>query len=297
MLEKKSKNGKSKSKPSKRNYWFLETKLVVIYLRVCSEEVAKGSWGLERQLSECERFCKERGWTVVRIFTDAPASGWSGVDRPQLNEMLRYLHATLNVILVFFDYSRLYRRGALAIIELEKLDKLGIYSVSVCNSDVDCRTAAGRTERRRLLNEAEDFSDSHSEMQRERMRIALLHHHRYLGVARLGYKNVLSPNGKPNIIPDEPGFSLMKDSFMLLGQGTTGPVECLRRMTERGLRSRDGNILRLRAFISLLRNPIYVGKIPSTKYGVQPGIHQACVSEETFERVQRVLSTASSHHR
>ena len=141
------------------------------------------------------------------------------------------------------------------------------------------------------------FGYNHSKVQKERLRIALLHHHRYLGSARIGYKNVRSPKERPNIIPDEPGFSLMKDSFMLLGQGTTGPVECLRRMTERGLRSRDGNILRLRAFISLLRNPIYVGKIPSTKYGVQPGIHQACVSEETFERVQRVLSSASSHHR
>ena len=95
---------------------------------------------------------------IVKIFKDAPASGWSGVDRPQFNEMLQYLHANRNANLMFFDYSRFYRRAALGILEFEKLDQAGIFSVSVCNSTVDCRTAGGRTERRRLLNEAKDFS-------------------------------------------------------------------------------------------------------------------------------------------
>jgi hypothetical protein len=141
------------------------------------------------------------------------------------------------------------------------------------------------------------FGYNHSKVQKERLRIALLHHHRDLGSARIGYKNVRSPKERPNIIPDEPGFSLMKVSFLLLDQGTMRPAECLCVMTECGLRSRDGRKFTMSAFVSLLQNPIYVGKFPSTKYGVQPGIHQACVSEETFERVQRVLSSASSHHR
>jgi hypothetical protein len=55
---------------------------------------------------------------------------------------------------------------------------------------VDCRSAGDRTERRRLLSEAEDFSDTHSEKQRARMKTALIERHRYIGSAPLGYINL-----------------------------------------------------------------------------------------------------------
>ena len=55
--------------------------------------------------------------------------------------MLKYLHENSNFNLVFFDYSRFYRRAALATIEFENLDELGMYSVSVCNPTIDCRSA------------------------------------------------------------------------------------------------------------------------------------------------------------
>jgi site-specific DNA recombinase len=37
--------------------------------------------------------------------------------------------------------------------------------------------------------------------------------------------------------------------------------------------------------------PLCVGKIPSKKHGVQPGIHQACVTEAVFNRVQLILKS------
>ena len=287
--KKKRKRSNGNSKPSTRSYWFRETTVVVIYLRVSSEEQARDANGIESQLSECELYCKRRGWTIGKVFKDAPASGWSGADRPQFKEMLQYLHANRNANLVFFDYSRFYRRAALAILEFEKLDQAGIYSVSVCNSTVDCRTAGGRTERRRLLNEAEDFSDSHSEKQRGRMRAAVVDRHRFIGVGGLGYLNVRAAKGRPNIVPNEPAFSLMNAAFLLMDSGTMRPTDCLREMAKRGLRSKHGNEITVGGFIRMLQNPVYCGKIPSKKWGVQPGIHQACVSEAVFNRVQLIL--------
>jgi predicted site-specific integrase-resolvase len=110
--KKKRKRSNGNSKPSTRSYWFRETTVVVIYLRVSSEEQARDANGIESQLSECELYCKRRGWTIGKVFKDAPASGWSGADRPQFKEMLQYLHANRNANLVFFDYSRFYRRAA-----------------------------------------------------------------------------------------------------------------------------------------------------------------------------------------
>lgn len=121
------------------------------------------------------------------------------------------------------------------------------------------------------------------------MRAALLNHHHYLGMASLGYKNVRVRKGEPNIVPEEPGFTLMRQSYVMLESGTIRLAECLRKMTKRGLRSRNGKVLTVRAFIRLLQNPIYAGKIRSSKYGVQSGIHTPCVSEDTFLKVQSVL--------
>jgi DNA invertase Pin-like site-specific DNA recombinase len=71
----------------------------------------------------------------------------------------------------------------------EELDRLGIYSVAVTNPGIDCRTAAGRTARRDELSKAEDFSDVHSEKQKERMKAAW-EAGRWCRLAPLGYRNV-----------------------------------------------------------------------------------------------------------
>lgn len=105
-------------------------------------------------------FCKKRGWVIVKVFSDPGVSGWEGSNRPGFKAMLKFLRENPIYNLVFYDYSRFFRRGALALLELEKLDDLGIYSVSVCNPLIDCRTAAGQTERGLLLMDAEDFSDN-----------------------------------------------------------------------------------------------------------------------------------------
>jgi len=172
------------------------------------------------------------------------------------------------------------------------LDELGIYSVSVSNSTIDCRTAAGRTSRREELSKAEDFSDTHSEKQRERMRVAVMERRQYLGKAPLGYENVTRRKGKdePNIRPLEPHFSLIRQAFELIDSGSYNLAECLREMTKRGLRPQHGRVLDAGALSRMLRNPAYMGMIPTERHGVQPGCHVLCVSEATFRKVQMILN-------
>ena len=167
----------------------------------------------------------------------------------------------------------------------------------MCNPTIDCTTSGGRTEGRRLLNEAEDFSDAHSEKQPDRMRVALLERHCWLGVAPVGYVNVRALRGEPNIVPKEPYFGFMRRGFEMIDSGTWRPAACVRELTTRGFRTRKGNELTDGAFIRLLENPAYIGKIPSRRYGVQPGIHQSCVSEVMFYRVQRRLKGKNAVNR
>ena len=282
--------GRRTRKGNKQNYIFRTTNLVVIYLRVSSDEQARNAYGLESQKSACERFCKERGWTVVAVFCDPGASGWKDIDRPDFMKMMQYVQKNPNVNLVFYDYSRFFRDTLRALSELKKLDKLGILSVSVCKPTIDCRTAAGRTARRDELSKAEDFSDTHSEKQIERMRVSVMERGTFPGKAPLGYANVpYRQKDQPNLVPNEPSFGLVRKSFEMMESGNYGLVACMREMKKLGLRTQYGNEMTAGAFSRLLRNPVYIGKIPSTRYGTQPGIHQPCVSEATFNKVQLVL--------
>jgi hypothetical protein len=171
------------------------------------------------------------------------------------------------------------------------------YSVSVNDPSVDCRTLAGRWVRLLILSKAEEFSDMQSETQKVCVKVAIVDRHQWIGLAPLGYTNNTSKGGtQPNIIPEEPQFTLMHDAFVLSIVGTHPPAQLHREMTRRGLRSKKGWVLTFDTFIRYLRNPGYVGKIPSVKHGIQQGCHQPCVSQETFDAVQTVLSGMRPTH-
>jgi hypothetical protein len=94
------------------------------------------------------------------------------------------------------------------------------------------------------------------------MRAAVVDRHRFIGVGGLGYLNVRAAKGRPNIVPNEPAFSLMNAAFLLMDSGTMRPTDCLREMAKRGLRSKHGNEItvgktRFIAGRSLLRNGVF----------------------------------------
>src|SRR5260370_7488582 len=61
-------------------------------------------------------------------------------------------------------------------------------------------------------------------------------------------------------------------------------------MTEMGLRSKKGKTLTLHVFLKMLRNPVYIGKMKSKKWGTAQGLHKPIVSEHAFRNVQLILN-------
>jgi site-specific DNA recombinase len=172
----------------------------------------------------------------------------------------------------------------------EKLDKLGVFSIAASNPGIDCRTAAGRTARRDELSRAEDFSDQHSEKTSARMKAAF-EDGRWCRPSPLGYHSVgARTKGQSNIAPFEPEAGLVAKAFELVQLGDDRPAEVLRTLTTMGLRSKRGKVLTLHVFLKMLRNPVYIGKTKSKKWGTAQGLHQAIVSEQVFRNVQLVLS-------
>jgi DNA invertase Pin-like site-specific DNA recombinase len=217
--------------------------VVYLYLRVSTEEQARDAYGLESQLKACVDYCKERGWTVEKVFQDAGVSGWADVERPGFLEMMAAIRKNPRVNLVFFDYSRFGRKIRPALQAFERLDGLGVYSVAATNPGIDCRTAVGRTARRDELSRAEDFSDQHSEKTQGRMKAAF-EDGRWCRPAPLGYGIVpVKIKGQSNLMPLEPEAYFMRKSFELVETGNDLPVKVLSIVTDMGLRSKKGNKL------------------------------------------------------
>jgi site-specific DNA recombinase len=81
----------------------------------------------------------------------------------------------------------------------------------------------------------------------------------------------------------------MRQAFELIESGSYNLAGCLRDMTQRGLRSMSGKVLTAGELSRMLRNPAYIGKIPTARHGVLPGRHVPCVNEATFQKVQMIL--------
>ncbi len=269
------------------------TKYVVIYIRVSTEEQAKDAYGPESQEIKCRELCAQRGWIVVEVFKDLGYSGWKNVKRPGFRAMNEYIRTNKNVNLVFFDYSRIYRRMSPAIEFFEKIDSWGVYSVSACHPNIDCLTAAGHAARRAELNKAEDFSDSLSETQKHRMKAALFSG-RWITLAPPGFTNIRAKKGGPNIVPVEPEISFIRKSFLEFRTGAYTRTELFREMTKRGMRRKNGKEYNVDQFVNILRNIAYIKQVPSEEYGPQPGLHQRIVSDEVYRDVQFILDGKKS---
>ena len=104
------------------------------------------------------------------------------------------------------------------------------------------------------------------------------------GCAPVGYLNKRE-GSRAYIVVDERMAPLVKESFALAAQGTLSLRKILAVMTEKGLRSRNGNPLGVAALCSILHNPFYVGKI-RFKGELLPGNHTPIVTPGVFGSVQ-----------
>jgi hypothetical protein len=80
------------------------------------------------------------------------------------------------------------------------------------------------------------------------------------GAAPLGHKIHTNPYGVKEYIPDPETWPLVRESILRYRIGE-GVRPLLTEMTERGLRSRSGNVLSPSAFLYMVENGVYEGFI------------------------------------
>jgi len=103
----------------------------------------------------------------------------------------------------------------------------------------------------------------------------------------LGYKTEGEKGHKIHIL-DEKKSLLVKKMFEFYASGNYSLKKLVEKMFEEGLRTNGGNKLVKSRLADLLTDPFYIGKIRWNNE-IYDGKHEALVSEEVFNLVQRVL--------
>jgi DNA invertase Pin-like site-specific DNA recombinase len=78
---------------------------VVVYTRVSTDEQIP-----ESQMVEVEKYCRDKGYTIVKVFEEKDVSGAiDPLDRPVFREMLEFVKREGITTIVMYDITRFYR--------------------------------------------------------------------------------------------------------------------------------------------------------------------------------------------
>jgi site-specific DNA recombinase len=111
---------------------------------------------------------------------------------------------------------------------------------------------------------------------------------RYLTTGPYGYVNRTNEAGRKMIVPTEPQASLVRWAFEEIAKGQFCIDDIRQELNRRGFMCSKSN------FYTLVRNPVYCGKIVVPEYRDEvmqlvQGQHEPIISEELFYNVQEVL--------
>ena len=266
-----------------------------VYTRKSSEEGLEQDFNsLHAQREACEAFIKSQageGWKLIKTAYDD--GGYSGgtIERPALQRLLADIRAGLIDVVVVYKVDRLTRSLADFARMVELFDAQGVSFVAV-TQQFNTTTSMGRL----TLNVLLSFAQFEREVIGERIRDKVAASKRK-GIWMGGTLPIGYDVRERKLVVNESEAKIVRHIFERYLE--LGTVRLLKRdLDRRGIvsaakASRKGNIRGGKSFsrgalYSLVSNPIYVGEIRHRSER-HPGQHEAIVSRELWERVQRQL--------
>jgi site-specific DNA recombinase len=266
------------------------------YTRKSSEEGLEQDFNsLDAQREACEAYIRSQageGWTPIRARYDD--GGYSGgtLDRPALERLLADLQAGQVDTVVVYKVDRLTRSLADFAKIVEVFDANGVSFVSV-TQQFNTTTSMGRLTLNMLLS----FAQFEREVTGERIRDKIAASKRkglwMGGHVPLGYE----PEGRTLRIHEAEAKTVRTVFRLYLELGSVRRVKeeadrrglTTKRRPGAGGRMRGGRPLSRGHLYHLLKNPLYVGRIPH-KGEAYEGNHPPILDLETWETVQAQLA-------
>jgi DNA invertase Pin-like site-specific DNA recombinase len=262
-------------------------KNVIIYTRVSTDEQAEKGFSLRHQKEALENYCRLHNYNIKNHFEeDFSAKNFSA--RPEFNKLLRYIDSSKSSIdiILFTKWDRFSRNVEAAYKMIRTLKEKGI-EVNSIEQPLDLSQPDAKVMLAVYLVIPEVENDKNRLRTIDGLRRAMKEGC-FTGIAPKGYLNTRDNNNKSTLKPDPINSHFVEVAFNMYSKGVYSAEEVRGELTKLGMKiSKNG-------FLSMLKNPTYMGKIyikpyKQEKEKIVEGLHPAIVSTEVFNRVQQIL--------
>tara|TARA_R110002124_G_scaffold279009_1_gene451294 strand:- start:628 stop:2166 length:1539 start_codon:yes stop_codon:yes gene_type:complete len=279
------------------------TKKCAIYTRKSTDERLDMEFNtLDAQREACEAYItsqKSEGWLAApEQYDDGGFSGGS-LARPALHRLMDDIKAGKVNVIVVYKIDRLTRSLTDFSKLVEVFDEYGVTFVSITQS-FNTTTSMGRLTLNVLLSFAQFEREVSGERIRDKIAASKARGMWQGGRAPLGFdidNRRLITNKE-----DAPKARTVFELYLELGcvrkleaELKRRKIQSRQRISQRGL-TYGGEYFSRGALYSLLRNPVYRGKI-SHKGTIHEGLHDAIIPLKLWEAVQKQLNNQAPHQR
>lgn len=255
----------------------------VLMSRVSSDEQISG-YSLDVQEENLKKYCDRESIEIVYTFREDHSA--KDFNRPRFKEFLNYLKRNSGCVdlLLFTTWDRFSRNLTDSLNMFRTLDKFGVLPQAIAQP-IDHSIPETKAMLALYLSLPEIDNTRRSMKIREGIR-ASLKAGRWARGAPFGYKNERDEFNKPIIVPDN-NAQYVQFAFESVLKGVS-QAEIIQILLKRGVKINKTSLS------DLLRNPLYMGKIPVPKSGDEPAtfvesLHAPIISEELFYQVQQIF--------
>lgn len=261
---------------------------VICYKRVSTDDQADKGFSLQYQEDILRRYCEFNKYNIIDIYTEDYSA--KTFDRPEWKKIMTFLKQNKGLVdmILCLRWDRFSRNQYEAQTVIMKLNKMGVNVVTVeqpldfTNPDADLLFSLYLT-----LPQVENKKNSIRTT--EGSRRARLEGC-WTGCAPKGYINCRTEKEKSTLKPNEDA-PLILEAFERMSSGAYSADEVRRWLNSQGMK------LCKQAFLNLIRNPVYIGKVYVKPYKLKGepsqtvmGLHPALVTEDVFNKANDVLA-------
>lgn len=244
------------------------------------------------QRKYCDDKCKELRAVKVDEYVEDGYSGQAIEKRPVFQELLKRVTEQRNVdYVIIYMRSRIFRNYIEAAAVKSIFNKLGVKIISTKENfgdDVTGEAMEAITDIFNWMSSKSNGADIKPKMPNKAQNGGTV------GRAKLGYRNVtvkVDGHDVNTIEVDADRSPYVVMTFELAATGKFSNVDDIRaKITAAGLRMPSGKPVSIQQMYKILRDRYYCGYV--TYQGIEyPGRHTPLITEDPFERVQKVLDT------
>ncbi|MFV8381191.1 recombinase family protein [Corynebacterium hindlerae] len=252
---------------------------VAIYARI-SDDKRADQHGVKSQLDQCRQYASEHGWTISREYVDNDLSAYSGVNRPEFEQLIADMEAGGVPRLIIWHVDRLCRRVSdlARVITAAKKGATDIHTIKA--GDIDLGNASGEL-MAYMLGAVAQFEARHISERVAASHMARVEQGKWRGAKRPPYGYVSAGGGMLAI--NEPEAAKLRDwgSRILAGESLLS----IRRSEMEAGHKTAASTIRYR-----LINPNIAGLATFKGQITGKAVWPAIIPQEQWQDIEAILS-------